>query len=363
MAFEGGRGRTAVPVRSGLRGAVFGVAGLVAAVVFAASLTALLDTPSRYGWNWSVSVPGEYEDALLGTHAEALTADPTVARLATVRTSRVEMGGTEVLAHGIGPLKGSVGTTVTDGRPARGPDEVVLGDDTMARLGVGLGDRVEAKGTEGPIWLRVVGRGPIPFLDTDSVADGAMMTREGVERLATAYWYSDLVLDWVPGTDEGTAQRRLQEEVGPVFVNRPPAGVINLDRVEALPRALAAFLALLAVLAVAHTLVTTVRARRRDLAVLKVLGFERRQVSATVAWQSTLLALAGLFVGLPLGVAGGGWAWATVARGLGVVDRATIPIAGLAIVGTLALLVANVVAALPARRAARTSPALALRAE
>ena len=363
MAFEGGRGRAAVPVRSGLGGVVFGVAGLVAAVIFGASLATLVDTPSRYGWNWAVSVPGDYEDALLETHAEALAADPTVADLASVRTSRVEMGGTEVLAHGIGLLKGSLGPTVTEGRPARSADEVVLGDDTISRLGLGIGDPVEAKGTDGPVQLRLVGRGPIPFLDTDTVADGAMMTREGVERLATAYWYSDLILDWAPGTDEGAARRRLQEEVGPVLVNRPPADVINLDRVEALPRVLAAFLALLAVLAVTHTLVTTVRARRRDLAVLKVLGFRRRQVSATVAWQSTLLVLAGLSVGLPVGIAGGAWAWSLVARGVGVVDRAAVPVAALAVVGIGALLLANAAAVLPARRAARTQPALALRTE
>lgn len=52
-----------------------------------------------------------------------------------------------------------------------------------------------------------------------------------------------------------------------------------------------------------------------------------------------------------------------MARGVGVVDRPVIPVPGLAIIGFAALLLANAVAAVPARRAARTPPALVLRAE
>jgi ABC-type lipoprotein release transport system permease subunit len=117
------------------------------------------------------------------------------------------------------------------------------------------------------------------------------------------------------------------------------------------------------VLAVGHTLVTTVRRRRRDLAVLKALGFQPHQVSSTVAWQATLLAVVGLAVGLPLGVAIGRWTWSLVANGLGVVNRPVVPLAGLAIIVAAGVLAANLLAALPAWAAARTRPALALRTE
>ena len=70
---------------------------------------------------------------------------------------------------------------------------------------------------------------------------------------------------------------------------------------------LAGLLALLAAAALAHLLVTSVRRRRRDLAILKSLGFVRGQVSAAVAWQATTVALLALAVGLPLGVALGRW--------------------------------------------------------
>ena len=98
-----------------------------------------------------------------------------------------------------------------------------------------------------------------------------------------------------------------------VFPARLPADVNNLKLVEGLPRALAAFLAALAALALVHTLVTTVRRRRHDLAVLRTLGFVGSQVSATVAWQATTFVVVGLVVGIPLGVAAGRTAWSLVA--------------------------------------------------
>ena len=56
MAFEPGRGRTAVPVRSALAGSVIAVAALTAAAVFGASLVALVSTPREYGQNWDAEL-------------------------------------------------------------------------------------------------------------------------------------------------------------------------------------------------------------------------------------------------------------------------------------------------------------------
>jgi predicted lysophospholipase L1 biosynthesis ABC-type transport system permease subunit len=57
-----------------------------------------------------------------------------------------------------------------------------------------------------------------------------------------------------------------------------------------------------------NTLTIFVRRRRRDLAILKILGFRRRQVAGAVAWQATSCTMAALALGLPLGVAAGRWA-------------------------------------------------------
>jgi len=54
------------------------------------------------------------------------------------------------------------------------------------------------------------------------------------------------------------------------------------------PTLLGGGLALGAVSALALTLIASVRRRRRDLAVLRMLGFTNRQLAAVVAWQSTI---------------------------------------------------------------------------
>ena len=79
---------------------------------------------------------------------------------------------------------------------------------------------------------------------------------------------------------------------------------------------LGAVLALLAVATLIHVLLTSVRRRRPDLAVLKSLGLLPSQVLSTVLWQATALAAASLLVGLPLGILAGRWAWVLFA-GLG----------------------------------------------
>lgn len=99
----------------------------------------------------------------------------------------------------------------------------------------------------------------------------------------------------------------------------------NYQRVQSTPLALAGLLAALAVAALGHTLVTWVRHRRRELAVYRAVGFVRRQVSATVAWQATTLAGVALLLGVPLGVTIGRWAWLVFAGELGVAPRVVVP--------------------------------------
>jgi ABC-type antimicrobial peptide transport system permease subunit len=97
--------------------------------------------------------------------------------------------------------------------------------------------------------------------------------------------------------------------------------------------------------------------------VLKTLGFDRRQIRATVAWQATTLAAVGLVIGIPAGVVVGKVVWGVVAHGLGVSTAAVIP--GLAVLFIIPVVLAalNLIAFFPARAAAQTRPAVALRSE
>ena len=156
---------------------------------------------------------------------------------------------------------------------------------------------------------------------------------------------------------------RLQREFpGVVLPAVAPPEVREVRGVNGLPLALAAVLTLLAVGTIAQTLVTSVRRRRRDLAILKAVGFVGRQVRASVAWQATAIAGTGLIVGLPLGLAAGRWAWTLLAQGFSI-EPVSVISPGLLLAVPAVLLLANAVAAIPARTAARTRPAVVLRTE
>ncbi|HEV2068961.1 MAG TPA: ABC transporter permease, partial [Acidimicrobiales bacterium] len=142
-----------------------------------------------------------------------------------------------------------------------------------------------------------------------------------------------------------------------------PQDVALLGNVRILPKALAGFLVLLGLGALGHVLATAVRRRRHDLAVLRALGFRPLQVGGCVAWQAVTVALVALLVGVPLGIATGRWSWRWVADATPLLYVPPLATTVVLLSVPAALVLAGVMAALPARRAARLRPADVLRAE
>jgi ABC-type antimicrobial peptide transport system permease subunit len=142
-----------------------------------------------------------------------------------------------------------------------------------------------------------------------------------------------------------------------------PAQIIDYGSLGSTPLVLGTALALGAVAAMGLTLITSVRRRRRDLALLKVLGFTRRQVAAAISWQSSVATAIGTVIGVPLGVVLGRFLWDLFAHEIYAVPSPTVPIASVLLIVASAMVLANVVAAIPGRVAAKTSTALLLRAE
>jgi predicted lysophospholipase L1 biosynthesis ABC-type transport system permease subunit len=141
-----------------------------------------------------------------------------------------------------------------------------------------------------------------------------------------------------------------------------PAEIINYRSIGDIPLYLSLGFALGVVIAFAFTVVSLVRRRRRDLALLKTLGFTRRQLSECIAWQATATVFTGMAVGIPLGILVGRWLWDEFARQIYVVPFATVPTVSLIVLAASSLVVANVIAYVPGRRAARVA-AVALRSD
>jgi ABC-type antimicrobial peptide transport system permease subunit len=142
-----------------------------------------------------------------------------------------------------------------------------------------------------------------------------------------------------------------------------PAQIVNYRTIGSTPVVLAIALAAGAVGALGLTLAASVRRRRRDLALLKALGFTQRQLAAAVARQATVAATIGVVVGIPLGALMGRQLWILFADNLNAVPDPTVPVLSVVLVAVGAFVFANLVAALPGRGAARTPTALLLRTE
>jgi ABC-type antimicrobial peptide transport system permease subunit len=141
-----------------------------------------------------------------------------------------------------------------------------------------------------------------------------------------------------------------------------PAEIVNYQSTGATPVILAAGLAVGAIVALALTLIASVRRQRRDLALLKTLGFTTRQLATTISSQASAIAAIATVVGVPVGIAVGRQLWIVFARNINAVPQPTVP-ASLILVAAGAIILANLVAAVPARMAARTPAALVLRTE
>jgi ABC-type antimicrobial peptide transport system permease subunit len=384
MSFEAGHGQTAVPVRSALAGTIVAVTSVVAALVFGASLIHLVSTPRLYGQRWQQEldlgfggVPGPLLSGILARQ-------PDLASYAIGNYGEVTVQGAIVPAIGIAPVRGRNFLSLLAGRPPARPDEIALGAQTLKTLHRRLGQRiaVQVNGVTRPMLITgtavfaAFSRGS--FESTD-LGNGAVLPapvlsqpepQTGCPRPRTCYSFA--LLRYRPGTDLRAAAARLTAAttrsgcpIGSCVVisDQRPDDIRNFSRVRDTPLVLGAVLALLAVGTLAHVLVTAVRRRRRDLAMLKTLGLVRRQVLSVVEWQALSLAGVALLVGVPLGLLAGRWAWVLFASSAGLAPAASVPIPLVLLTIPVTAALAAGIAVWPGRAAARVRPAVVLRTE
>jgi hypothetical protein len=371
LALEpGGRGAS-VPMRVALAGSVIGIAAVAAAFTFGASFDRLLDTPAEYGWNWDVIVGGGENQRLLAAEGRRLVGSADVAELAAIAVGHVTRGSENFVALSFRPIEGSVEPTLLEGRHAASRDEVALGTTTMRREGLTLGDTIELPGTkqacggEGGCQLpfEVVGRVVVASLDGNPMDEGGIFTADGHARLDGSVGFTDLAVRLSKGTDLREPPPVLGQYRVDWLDAQRPIELQNLSRVRLMPHVLAGLLGFLAVATLTHALVTSVRRRRHDLAVLKTIGFDRGQLARTVAWQASTLIVLALLLALPLGIVGGRWGWLVMNSTLGAGVAPLVPTAAVALGAAATLAIANAVAFVPARSAARTRAAVVLRTE
>ena len=380
---------------------------VVTTLTFGSSLQTLVSSPALYGWNWSYTLNpiGSGGGNVPRVAFTMLRHDPYVAAYSGASYNDIEIDG-----QGVPFLIESAGAPVMppilSGQGVDAAHQIVLGAGTMAQLGKRVGDDVTVSfGTpaDAPIYvpptrLRIVGTATFPAVgfastisDHTSMGTGALLADQVMPKsfVAALNGGSPSQLDGpnlalirlkadAPPRAALASLRRIAQASDQAFASAPggaagnavvvqgvqrPAEIVNYKTIGLTPVLLVSGLALGAIAALALTLLASVRQRRRDLALLKTMGFVRRQLAAAVAWQATVAALVGIVVGLPLGVVAGRWLWNLFADQIYAVPYPTVSVLSLClvVVGTLAL--ANAIAAVPARTAARTPTAFLLRSD
>jgi len=115
--------------------------------------------------------------------------------------------------------------------------------------------------------------------------------------------------------------------------------------------ALLALAILIALLGIGNTLALSIFERRRELGVMRAVGMTRRQLRATIRWESVIIAVQGTLLGLLIGVFFG-WALVLAMKDQGLTVF-SLPVLSMVIVVALAAVAGVAAAILPSRRAAK----------
>ena len=336
------------------------VLGLVGALTFAASVQRLVSQPRRFGANFTFEV----EDSGVGTDFRGLAGAPDVNGVTVYSAAQARAGDATVNLVGMTHLQGDLAPRLLSGRLPSGPDETAVGRVTARQLGLHAGDTLVLDGSAGSASYRVVGMAVLPTVGgNDGVGYGALLTAEGLTRLQQEPDAAYAAIRTRPGAPADAATRIAGLAGLEPAQAGEPASIVNVRRVERIPGLLAALLVTLAAVTLIHALVVSIQNRRSDMAVLKALGADGRWIARAVHSQATVLTVAPLIIGVPFGAITGSAVFRAFVDRIGALPDPALPIVLLAFGAIALVVVANVLALVPAGKARRTPAARLLRTE
>ena len=255
---------------------------------------------------------------------------------------------------------------LVEGRPCQQDDEALLSADLAKRLKVGVGERLVVLGSRGPRSAKIVGLVNSAALGELAPAATLVMPLPTVQSMYRLAERVNRIRIELASSD---AREQLQEAVAAAARRPGRAGAGGADgtgrRHPAVDRDGAAFRWRLSLAMAAFIVLNTLRMnfgeRRRDMAVLRVLGVTSRQLAGLLVAEGLTLGLVGALLGIPAGLALG--------RGLAVlmqrlaeaeIPAPEIPYWTLAAALVVGPLVAGLAALVPALQWRGISPAEAL---
>jgi putative ABC transport system permease protein len=373
--------RGSVPVRSALVGTILSILMVVGTLTFGTNLVHLVTTPQLYGQTWQAAIDTQFQTIPTSFIRASVNHRPGVVAWTDGNFGTVDVMNSHIpaigLSQGAGPL---VGPTLVTGRLPTRPDEIALGASVLRSIDRHVGQDLTARVSGVQRKMHIVGQAVFPAFDQGSFTAtdlglGAVVTAADLvpPGQSTSGSYVFFLVRFAQSPDQarevksfGRATARYCSGVQQTtcFVtSQTPFDVGNYARIENVPQFLALVLAILGAGVLAQLMVVWVQRRRREIAILKTIGFVRRQVVALVAWQAGTFATLSLLIGIPVGIIVGRGAWALFASELGVGSSSIVPSAQILLCIPAVLLIAMIVAVGPAWFASRVQPAQVFRSE
>jgi putative ABC transport system permease protein len=247
-------------------------------------------------------------------------------------------------------------------------DEVVVPERLAASLGVDVGDRVDLSTEDGQVPMAVVGiLEPAGIGNLDDVGFTSLATSRRLSAQPGAVTQVALALDEGIDTDQWLEESRHLAPRGAVLTDAGEALRLFREQIGALSGAMTVLgggLLLIAAFLIYLTLSMSVAERTRLYGTMRALGATRAQVRRVVYAEALTIGGVGTALGLLLGIA--------VAAGLRAATDRLLSLFGgpelaltpwvFVVAAVVGLSVSLLSAMVPARRAARTDPAAAVRA-
>ncbi|MEU4655957.1 FtsX-like permease family protein [Streptomyces sp. NPDC023723] len=371
----GAAGRLAVAGVGGAPGRAASVSVVVALGVclVGSTLTCLASLNAYERYRQAVESPADFRlygrdtDALDRTLAADLAARPELADVTAFRTAEVVTAArtATVTDLDLAAVRSGVGLTARTGSLDHlGPGQVVVDADHADRLGVRAGDRVTLAFRGRPVRLTVAatlpGAGPY---GGNFFVPAAELTRMGAAAAPTAIT-ANAAQDGARGRIR--AQRALTETLtgpvrgaGRVIAEDTAAAAGASDDLRTTATAVIMVLGLTVLVAVAGVATTaslTVVERTREFGLLRALGLSGAAVHRMVTVECALYGVLGGVLGLALGLP---YSWLVV-RIAQTSAPFTVPAGELTALLTALVLITAAAGTVPALRAARTSPTVAV---
>lgn len=289
--------------------------------------------------------------------AERIGELPEVDAVAPLRYGTAELDGkTKNLTAATADAFTIFGLDVVDGSDALGDGEIVVLRDTADDRGLAVGDSLTFDFLDsGPATFSVAGIYDGP--DAAQMGDYVLGVDEYARHVADDT-DMQVMVDLKDGFTVAEAKPAIEAITDP-FVTAEVQTIDDyketlgsqLDVVLNLIMGLLVLAIVIALLGIANTVALSVLERTRELGLLRAVGMSRRQLRATIRWESVIIALFGTTLGLAVGVLGG-WGAVRVFRDEGF-EVFRLPFGVLTGVAVIAALLGMLAALVPAWRASR----------